>query len=220
MTEDTEHNTIKTEGGRGDDPASDSSPDSAPAGKTRLATVLQVLPAMETSGGGVERGTVEIAQAITEAGGRAVVASSGGRLTHELKRVHAEHIDLPLASKNPFIMYGNIARLAHIIKEYDVDIVHARSRAPAWSAYFAARRTGAHFVTKGQEPNTYNDQGWMSSVAFSPTLNHFIGLGFIKSGSERLGEVVIAADLLRGASTEVKIVSPHFVDPEGERLRA
>jgi len=147
MTEDTEHNTIETEGGRGDDPASDSSPDSAPAGKTRLATVLQVLPAMETSGGGVERGTVEIAQAITEAGGCAVVASSGGRLTHELKRVHAEHIDLPLASKNPFIMYGNIARLAHIIKEYDVDIVHARSRAPAWSAYFAARRTGAHFVT-------------------------------------------------------------------------
>jgi glycine cleavage system aminomethyltransferase T len=84
----------------------------------------------------------------------------------------------------------------------------------------AKLNAGAHFVTKGQEPNTYNDQGWMSSVAFSPTLNHFIGLGFIKSGSERLGEVVIAADLLRGASTEVKIVSPHFVDPEGERLRA
>jgi heterotetrameric sarcosine oxidase alpha subunit len=84
----------------------------------------------------------------------------------------------------------------------------------------AKLNAGAHFVTKGQEPNTYNDQGWMSSVAFSPTLNHFIGLGFIKSGSERLGEVVIAADLLRGASTEVKIVSPHFVDPEGESLRA
>jgi sarcosine oxidase subunit alpha len=84
----------------------------------------------------------------------------------------------------------------------------------------ARLNAGAHFVLKGQEPNTYNDQGWMSSVAFSPTLNHFIGLGFIKSGHERLGEMVIAADLLRGESIEVKIVSPHFVDPEGERLRA
>ena len=139
MTEDIEHNTNNLAGER--------EANLAPADKTRLATVLQVLPAMEAGGGGVERGTIEIAQAITEAGGRALVASNGGRLTHELKRVDAEHIELPLDSKNPFVMYGNIARLAHIINAHDVDIVHARSRAPAWSAFFAARRTGAHFVT-------------------------------------------------------------------------
>ncbi len=64
-----------------------------------------------------------------------------------------------------------------------------------------------------------NDEGWMSSVAFSPELGHSIGLGFIRNGAARKGEVVIAADPLRGKSTEVEIVSAHFVDPDGERLR-
>lgn len=139
MTENLEQHTIDLEAER--------TADSVPINNSRFATVLQVLPSMEAGGGGVERGTVEIAQAITESGGRALVASNGGRLTHELKRVDAEHIQLPLASKNPFVMYGNISRLAHIIRAHDVDIVHVRSRAPAWSAYFAARQTGAHFVT-------------------------------------------------------------------------
>jgi glycosyltransferase involved in cell wall biosynthesis len=57
------------------------------------------------------------------------------------------HITLPLASKNPFVMWRNVARLAEVIEAHNVDIVHVRSRAPAWSAYFAARRTGRHFVT-------------------------------------------------------------------------
>ena len=60
----------------------------------------------------------------------------------------------------------------------------------------------------------------MSSVAFSPTLGHSIGLGFIKNGAERIGEVVRAVNLVRGQDIEVEIVSPHFVDPAGERLRA
>ncbi len=110
------------------------------------ATVLQVLPALGASGG-VERGTVEIAGAIVAAGGRAIVVSRGGLLVHDLKRVGGEHFELPVDSKNPFVIRANISRLAKIIKEQDVDIVHARSRAPAWSAYFAARRTGRHFVT-------------------------------------------------------------------------
>jgi glycosyltransferase involved in cell wall biosynthesis len=139
MTDESEHNTEEAVKAHEADPLR--------SGDARLATVLQVLPAMEEGGGGVERGTVEIAEAITEAGGRALVVSAGGRLTHELTRVKAEHIELPMASKNPFVMYNNIARLAHIIQAHDVDIVHARSRAPAWSAYFAARRTGVHFVT-------------------------------------------------------------------------
>ena len=112
----------------------------------RFATVLQVLPALN-SGGGVERGTVEIATAITAAGGRALVASSGGDMVHTLARAKAEHFTLPVASKNPLTMYANIDRLAKLIKAEGVDIVHARSRAPAWSAYFAAKRAGVHFVT-------------------------------------------------------------------------
>ncbi len=112
----------------------------------RLATILQVLPALG-SGGGVERGTVEIAEAIVEAGGRAIVASAGGDRVHDLARVGAEHVLLPVDSKNPWVIYANIARLAQLIAAENVDLVHARSRAPAWSAYFAARQTERPFVT-------------------------------------------------------------------------
>ena len=108
-------------------------------------TVLQVLPALVQ--GGVERTSVEMASAVTKAGGRAIVVSAGGPMVHDITRARAEHITLPVDSKNPFIMYANIARLVKIIRDNGVDIVHARSRAPAWSAWAAAKRTGTHFVT-------------------------------------------------------------------------
>jgi len=78
---------------------------------------------------------------------------------------------------------------------------------------------GSHFIAADNEANTENDEGWMTSVAFSPSLGHSIGLGFIRQGGERKGEVVRAVDPVRGADTLVEIVSPHFVDPDGERLR-
>jgi len=112
----------------------------------RRATVLQVLPALGTSGG-VERGTVEIANAVVQAGGRAIVASAGGAKEHELQRVGAEHFTLPTDTKNPVGIYNNIARLTDLIQREKVDIVHARSRAPAWSAYYAAKRAKVPFVT-------------------------------------------------------------------------
>jgi len=108
-------------------------------------TVLQVLPALET--GGVERGTVEMVQAIVRAGGSALVASAGGRLVADVERAGGTHITIKLASKNPARIWRNAARLAFLIRAADVDIVHARSRAPAWSAWLACRRTGAKFVT-------------------------------------------------------------------------
>jgi len=79
---------------------------------------------------------------------------------------------------------------------------------------------GAHFLTQGNDAVTENDEGWMTSVAYSPSLGHSIGLGFIKNGQDRIGETVVAADPLRGGTTNVEIVSPHFIDPDGERLRA
>ena len=78
---------------------------------------------------------------------------------------------------------------------------------------------GSHFISLGKKPIMENDEGWMSSVAFSPTLGHHIGLGFIKNGNSRLGERVIAVNLLQNKKTEVEIVSPHFIDPEGIRQR-
>jgi glycosyltransferase involved in cell wall biosynthesis len=114
-------------------------------GGRRVPAVLQIVPALEA--GGVERGAVEVAAALTAAGWRAVVASAGGRLVAELDRVGAHHVHLPLATKNPARMAANAGRLARLIEEENIDLVHARSRAPAWSALIAARRTGRPFVT-------------------------------------------------------------------------
>jgi len=109
------------------------------------ATVLQVLPALDS--GGVERGTLEIAEAIIGAGGRALVASAGGRLVGELEALGARHITLPLTTKNPLAIWRNAAALAALVEAEQIKILHARSRAPAWSAWRASRRTGARFVT-------------------------------------------------------------------------
>lgn len=78
---------------------------------------------------------------------------------------------------------------------------------------------GAHFVRKGGKAITQNDEGWMTSTAFSPSLGHSIGLGFIKQGDLRMGEVITACNPLQGKDIDVEIVSPHFIDPAGERLR-
>ncbi|WP_412507768.1 sarcosine oxidase subunit alpha family protein [Roseovarius sp. SYSU LYC5161] len=79
---------------------------------------------------------------------------------------------------------------------------------------------GAHFINRGETANMDNDQGWMTSVAYSPSLGHSIGLGFIQSGDTRKGEIVRAVNPLHGNEVEVEICSAHFIDPEGERLRA
>lgn len=111
----------------------------------KQTVILQVLPQMRT--GGVERGTIEVAAAIVESGKRALVASAGGSMQTSLAYSGGEHITLPLASKNPVTIYENVSALEKVIKEYGVDIIHARSRAPAWSAWMAAKRTKTPFVT-------------------------------------------------------------------------
>ena len=107
--------------------------------------VLQVLP--ELGQGGVELGTIEIASELQKRGIENYVASEGGRMEYNLERIKVKHFTLPLKTKNIFKMYLNSLRLAKIIKKYGITIVHARSRAPAWSAYWAAKRCGVHFVT-------------------------------------------------------------------------
>ncbi|HEY2539046.1 MAG TPA: glycosyltransferase family 4 protein, partial [Stellaceae bacterium] len=111
----------------------------------RPPAVLQVIPRLVT--GGAERGTVEIAAALSAAGWSAFVASAGGQLEHSIGRSGGTHLTLPLASKNPLVMRGNVSALSRVIRDFDIDIIHARSRAPAWSARAAARVTGRHFVT-------------------------------------------------------------------------
>jgi glycosyltransferase involved in cell wall biosynthesis len=108
-------------------------------------TVLQILPSLET--GGAERTAVDVAAALVAAGHRAIVASEGGRMVAELEAAGAEHLAFPAATKNPLAMAVNIGRLAAIVRREGVDLLHARSRAPAWVALAAARRTGVPFVT-------------------------------------------------------------------------
>ena len=117
--------------------------------------ILQVLPSLVT--GGAERGTVEIAAAIVASGGTAIVVSEGGPMENDLKRAGALHLKLPVASKNPIVMYRNIARLERIIESYKVDVVHVRSRAPAWSARAAAQHSGAHFITTFHAPYNFTN---------------------------------------------------------------
>jgi len=78
---------------------------------------------------------------------------------------------------------------------------------------------GAHFFGESDAATPKNDQGYMSSVAWSPMLKAYIGLGFLKNGKNRMDETLTAKDFLRGGDVSVKVVSPHFFDPKGERLR-
>jgi len=113
--------------------------------KVKAPVILQVLP--QLGQGGVELGTVQIAEALTEKGIKNYVASAGGSKEYNLKRLNVEHFTLPLNSKNPLTIIKNAAVLKKIIKEKGINIVHARSRAPAWSAYLAARAAKVHFMT-------------------------------------------------------------------------
>ncbi|MFG1478938.1 sarcosine oxidase subunit alpha family protein [Xanthobacter sp. V4C-4] len=80
-------------------------------------------------------------------------------------------------------------------------------------------RAGAHFLKVDAAPTTHSDEGYMTSVAYSPTLGHAIGLGFLKRGQERIGETVRAYDPVRGGDILVEVCAPAFVDPEGEKQR-
>jgi glycosyltransferase involved in cell wall biosynthesis len=157
--------------------------------------VLQVLPALVT--GGVERGTVEVAQAVAQAGGTALVASAGGPMVAEVEAAGGRHLMLPLDTKDPRAIWRNAARLAELIRNERVDIVHARSRAPAWSAWLACRRTGAHFMT------TYHG-----------TYGEALPLKRRYNAVMARGEIVIAASpFIAGLVT-----SRHRVDPARLRI--
>lgn len=106
--------------------------------------VLQVIPELDT--GGAEQTTLDIAAAVTAAGGRALVASQGGRMEARLAEAGGELIRLPVATKSPLGLAANAGRLTRLIRREGVSLVHARSRAPAVSALRAARATGLPFV--------------------------------------------------------------------------
>lgn len=111
----------------------------------RKFRILQLIPSLES--GGAERSCIDVAAAIVQAGGEAYVATSGGRWMSEVIRGGGTVLQLPLKSKNPFVIWQNAKMLEKIIRDYRIDLVHARSRAPAWSGYLAAKKAGVPFMT-------------------------------------------------------------------------
>jgi glycosyltransferase involved in cell wall biosynthesis len=108
-------------------------------------TILQIIP--DLNAGGAERTTIDVAAALAEAGARPLVATQGGRLISELQAVGGVWIPFPAKTKNPLAMALNVRRLSRILRDEGVDLIHARSRAPAWVALGAARATNTPYVT-------------------------------------------------------------------------
>jgi glycosyltransferase involved in cell wall biosynthesis len=109
-------------------------------------TILQIIPRLDT--GGAELSLVEIAEAVVRAGGRALaLAEPGGRLAPRVTAAGGELMPFPAAAKNPLTMLANTRAIARLARAQGVDLIHARSRAPAWSALLAARRARVPFVT-------------------------------------------------------------------------
>ncbi len=107
--------------------------------------ILQILP--ELNVGGVETGTLDLSKYLVRLGHKAVVVSAGGSLVSEVEASGAKHYTLPVHKKSIISVFKLIPQLAGIIKKEEIEIVHARSRVPAWIAYFACRRSKAVFIT-------------------------------------------------------------------------
>ncbi|MEE9375727.1 MAG: glycosyltransferase family 4 protein [Rhizobiaceae bacterium] len=128
------------------------------------STILQVVPSLHT--GGVEKTTLDIGNALVEQGWTSLVASSGGRMVEKLVADGSAHFELPLDRKNPYSLWRNASKLAKLIRQENVGLIHARSRAPAWSALLAAKTTGIPFVTTYHGAYSQNNalKGWYNSV--------------------------------------------------------
>ncbi|QGM47628.1 glycosyltransferase family 4 protein [Methylocystis heyeri] len=197
-----------------DSPARNS-PDRLLAGRT----VMQIIP--DLNSGGAERSAIEIAEALAQAGARSLVASRGGRMVSELQSKGGLWLPFPAATKNPLSMFLNSVRLARLLSEEGVAILHARSRAPAWTAYYAARRAGARFVTtyhsaySGSSPIKLRYNSIMASGDIVIANSEFIARRIAELHPEAKHRIAVVP---RGV--DLRQFSPDAVEPERvEKLR-
>lgn len=108
-------------------------------------TILQILPSLTS--GGIERGVVEMNNYLVKNGYNSIVLSSGGKMVYQIEQGGGKHITLNVATKNPFKIWNNISKIKKIIKENNIDVVDVKSRAPAWSTYFACKRAKCPLIT-------------------------------------------------------------------------
>lgn len=113
--------------------------------ETGKKNILQIIPSLKS--GGIERGVVEINNYLVKNGFNSFVLSSGGKMVYQIEQAGGRHITMDVATKNPFKMFMNIFKIRKIIKENNIDLVHVRSRAPAWSAYFACKKIKCPLVS-------------------------------------------------------------------------
>jgi glycosyltransferase involved in cell wall biosynthesis len=175
-------------------------------------TILQIIPELEA--GGAERTAVDIAAALAHVGARPLVASEGGRLVSELQAKGGVWIKFPAKTKNPLKMAYNVLRLRHLIRAEGVDLVHARSRAPAWVALGAVRGTHIPFVT------TYH--GSYSSHSSLKTLYNSVmarGDGVIANSHYTAGQIAALFPFAQEhietvqRGTDLRVFSPAAVHP-------
>jgi glycosyltransferase involved in cell wall biosynthesis len=124
------------------DPAHSHSPIAAPI---RPLTALVVTPSLHA--GAADSGAVQLVRILASAGHRPVVVSSGGRMVGDVTAAGATFISMNVDSTNPVAIMRNALAMARIVREQRCDVIHAHARAPGWSAYYAARRTGVPFLT-------------------------------------------------------------------------
>jgi glycosyltransferase involved in cell wall biosynthesis len=136
----------------------------ADSADTRQPTIMQIIPRLDT--GGAEASTLEMTEAIVGGGGRALVLSEGGRLVAEIERLGGTVLPFPAATKNPVRIIANANAISRLVEKHGIRVLHARSRAPAWSALLAARQTGVPLVTTyhGGYPGTRGPKLWYNSV--------------------------------------------------------
>jgi glycosyltransferase involved in cell wall biosynthesis len=178
-------------------------------------TILQIIPRLDT--GGAELSTIEITDAVVRAGGRALVLTDGGRMAGEITRAGGELVPFPAGTKNPARIVWNALAIAKIIRAEGVDLVHARSRAPAWSALIAARRMGTPFVTtyhgayseKGRAKNLYNSVMARSDIVIA---NSGYTAGLIRARYDTLpARITVIHRGVDGAAFDPAVIAPERV---------
>ncbi|MBP7254026.1 MAG: glycosyltransferase family 4 protein [Alphaproteobacteria bacterium] len=117
--------------------------------------ILQVIPAL--GAGGAEQAVIDINEALIKAGHKSYVVSSGGDRVAAVEAAGGIHITMPAASKNPLQIWANAKKLKAIIRQEGITVIHARSRAPAWSAWLAARWCKLPFVTTFHAAYSYGN---------------------------------------------------------------
>ena len=176
-------------------------------------TILQIIPDLEA--GGAERTTVDIAKGLTDVGARALVATEGGRLVAELQAKGGVWLPFPAASKNPLAMAINVRKLALLCRHEGVELIHARSRAPAWVALATARLLRLPFVT------TYHGS-YASRSAVKTLYNSVMARGdVVIANSAYTAELILAKhgfarDRIRvvNRGTNFSAFAPQAVAPE------